>query len=257
MPIGRLIRKIQCHEALVDQRATEDGAEDRAEQHRDAEHGHHATDPLRTGGPGQDRHAERHQHAAAETLQDAEEDQHLERGRRRAEHGAGGEERDREEVEALRAEPVRGPAGQRDHAGEGQRVGGHRPGDLGGRGVELFLEGVQRDGDDGDVEDRHDRPQDDHAGHHQDALVELVGVLRLGGAGLGLGVGHPPTVLVASDNGVIVFAVACVTLTGGGASGQRVRRPGPRSGPGSDRARTAGPAAPPPRRASRAGCCGR
>ena len=62
----------------VDQGATDDRAEDRAEEHRDAEHGHHATDPLGAGGAGQDRHAERHQHAAAEALQDAEEDQHLE-----------------------------------------------------------------------------------------------------------------------------------------------------------------------------------
>ena len=40
MPIGTLIRKIQCQLACVDQPAAEDRAEDRAEQHRDAEDRH-------------------------------------------------------------------------------------------------------------------------------------------------------------------------------------------------------------------------
>ena len=76
----------------LDERAAEDRAEDRAEQHRDAEHGHHAADALGAGGAGQDRHAERHQHAAAEALEDPVEDQQLQRRGRRAQHGAGGEE---------------------------------------------------------------------------------------------------------------------------------------------------------------------
>ena len=68
-------------------------------------------------------------------------------------------------------------------------------------------------------------------------LSSLSELLRLGVAGLGLGVGHPTTVLVASDNDVILFAVACVTLTGGAGLGTRgVRRRGPRSAPGSGRA---------------------
>ena len=159
----------------VDQRAAEDRAEDRAEQHRDAEHGHHATDALGAGGAGQDRHAERHQHAAAEALQDAEEHQHLEAGGGRAEHRAGGEQQHGEQVEPLGAEAVGGPAGQRDDAGQGQRVAGHRPGDLGRGGVELALEGLERDGHDRDVEDGHDRAEDDDARDEEDVPVELVG----------------------------------------------------------------------------------
>ena len=68
----------------VDEPATEDRAEDRAEQHRHAEDRHHAAEPFRAGGPGQDRHAERHQHAAAETLHHAEGHEHLEALRGRA-----------------------------------------------------------------------------------------------------------------------------------------------------------------------------
>ena len=95
---------------------------------------------------------------------------------------------DGEQVEPLGAEAVGRPAGQRDDAGQGQRVAGHGPGDLGRGGVELALEGLERDGDDGDVEDGHDRAEDDDARDHQDVLVELVGVVRLVLAGLSLGV---------------------------------------------------------------------
>ena len=104
---------------------------------------------------------------------------------------------ERDHVEPLGAEPVGGPAGQRDHRGQRQRVGGHGPGD--GRvvlDVELGLERRQRDVDDGDVEDRHDRAEDDHAGDLEDGGVDLVGVLRGFGAGhrshpLGLTAGRP------------------------------------------------------------------
>ena len=175
MPIGRLIRKIQCQRGDVDQPAAQDRAEDRAEQHRDAEHRHHPADPLRAGRAGHDRHAQRHQHPAAEPLEHPERDQHLDAVGGGAEHRAGGEQRQREHVEPLGAEPVGRPAGQRDHRGEGQRVAGHRPGDLRRRGVEDLLEGGQRDADDGDVEDRHDRAEHHDAGDEQDVLVELVG----------------------------------------------------------------------------------
>ena len=111
----------------VDQPAAEDRAEDRAEQHRDADDRHHAADALRAGGAGQDRHAERHDHAAAEALEDAEADQRLGAPREAREHRAAHEEEDRGQVEALGAEAVGGPAGERDHRGERQRVAGHDP----------------------------------------------------------------------------------------------------------------------------------
>ena len=99
---------------------------------------------------------------------DAERDQRLDRPRRAAQHRAGDEQHQREHVEALGAEPVGRPAGQRDHRRQRQRVAGHRPrGDRVG-GVEGRLEGRQRDADDGDVEDRHDRAEHDDAGDLQD-----------------------------------------------------------------------------------------
>ena len=42
---------------------------------RDAQDGHQAADPLRTRRASHDRHAERHQHPAAQPLQDPETDQ--------------------------------------------------------------------------------------------------------------------------------------------------------------------------------------
>jgi hypothetical protein len=51
---------------VVDEPAAEDRAEDRPQQHRDADHGHHAPDAVDTGRAREDRHARRHDHAAAE-----------------------------------------------------------------------------------------------------------------------------------------------------------------------------------------------
>ena len=87
---------------------------------------------------------------------------------------AGGEEHHGGQVEPFGAEPVGGPAGERDDAREGQGVADHRPRDLRGGGVELVLEGLEGHRDDGDVEDGHDRAEHDHAGDDEDFLVELV-----------------------------------------------------------------------------------
>jgi hypothetical protein len=136
-------------------------AEDRAQQHRDAEDRHEAAHPLRAGRAGHDRHAEWHEHAAAEALQDPEGDEHADRARGRAQHRAEGEEQDGHHVEALGAEPVGRPAGHGDDRGEGEGVAGDGPRD-GGVGqrlpAERGLERAQGDVDDGDVENRHDRP---------------------------------------------------------------------------------------------------
>ena len=127
------MRKIQCQRHGVDEPAAEDGATDRAEQHRDAEDRHEAAHAGRARGLGHDRHAERHEQASTEALDDAEEDEHVDARRRGAEDRADGEEAEGEHVEALGAEAVGGPAGQRDDGGEGQRVGRDGPGDRGVR----------------------------------------------------------------------------------------------------------------------------
>ena len=54
--------------------------------------------------------------------------------------------------------------------------------------MEDGLEGVLGDSHDGDVEDRHDRTEDDDTGDEQHVLVEF-GVRRLGGFGVVIVVG--------------------------------------------------------------------
>ena len=130
-----------------------------------------------------------HEQSPTEPLQDPEEDEHADRVGRRAEGRARREERESEHVEPLRAEAVRGPAGQRDDGRERERVRRDRPRDGGVRkrvgrvGREHLDEGRQGDVDDGDVEDRHDRAEDDDAGHLEDGGVDLVRV-RLRSPGL-------------------------------------------------------------------------
>ena len=157
---------------VVDEPAAEDRAQDRAEQHRDADDAHHAADALRAGGAGEDRHAERHQHAAAEALQHAEGDQRLRRPGEARERRADEEEGDREHVEPLGAEAVGGPAGERDHGRQRERVAGRRPTGSSSAGVEVSRERVDGDVDDRHVEDRHDRAEHDDGGDEEQRAVE-------------------------------------------------------------------------------------
>ena len=92
MPIGRLTKKIQRQPACSTSRPPSDGAEDGGEHHRDADRAEHAAHVLWTGGAGEDDLADRHQHAAAEALEDAEDDQRVDRPREAAEHRAEREE---------------------------------------------------------------------------------------------------------------------------------------------------------------------
>ncbi len=168
----------------VDQDAAEDRTHDRAEQHRDAEDRHEAAHAVRAGGLGHDRHAERHQHAAAEALEHPEADEGFDVPRRRAQQRSDREQRDRRHVEALGAEPVGRPAGERDDRREREHVGrgGPRDGRVGERLVaarQLGLERRQCDVDDRDVEDRHDGAEHDDAGDLEELGCDLVAVVDL------------------------------------------------------------------------------
>ena len=68
-------KKIHRHEKLSTISPPITGPEDRAEQRRHADHAHHPPHPLRPRGLGQDRLPDRQDHAAAEPLDDPEEDQ--------------------------------------------------------------------------------------------------------------------------------------------------------------------------------------
>jgi hypothetical protein len=84
----------------------------------------------------------------------------------------------RDHVQPLGAEAVRGPAGQRDHRGQRQRVARRHPLDRRQGGLELLRQRVDRHVDDGHVEDRHDRAEhDDGRDEHQVAVQRRSGVL--------------------------------------------------------------------------------
>ena len=68
-----------------DEKPADHGAEDRCEKHGDAEHAHHAADPLWTGGLSHDRRPDRHDHPATDSLDDPEGDERLPRTRRHPE----------------------------------------------------------------------------------------------------------------------------------------------------------------------------
>ena len=137
MPTGTLTKKIALPADVLDEQAAERGAEDGGEDDRDADGAHDARHVARAGGLDEVDLADRDQHAAGEALQDARGDQRLERPGEPAERGAGGEEDERDDVEAAGAEAGGGPAGDRDDRGEGEHVAGHDPLDAVQRGVQV------------------------------------------------------------------------------------------------------------------------
>jgi hypothetical protein len=160
-------------QVLQDQ-AADDRPQDRR-QHRGHENdAHHAAHPFRPGDLSHDHLGDRHDHAAADALEDAEEDQRGARPGNPAEGRADREEEDRAEVDALGAEAARRPAGQWDDRGECQQVPGGDPLDLRQGGVKFATQGVEADVDDRRVEDRHRHPQDHDAGDLPDVWLYSV-----------------------------------------------------------------------------------
>ena len=106
----------------------------------------------------------------------------------RAQRRADREQHERGHVHALGAESPRRPPRHRDHGRQREQVAGHDPLDLGDRAVQVVPERPQRDVDDRRVEDRHDHPEDHHAGDLPDVGLDAVAGrasmrLRTGGGG--------------------------------------------------------------------------
>ena len=150
---------------IVGQPAAKRRADDRRDHDGNAEQRKSLAALLRREGIRKDRLRHRHHAAAAEPLQDTEQQQHVEVRRETAQHRACGEQRQADEEERLAAEPLREEAARRQADGVGHEIGGHHPGRLvlahahtagnvwqrhvGDRGVEHFHEGRERheDGD--------------------------------------------------------------------------------------------------------------
>ncbi len=107
-------------------------------------------------------------------------DQRLGRPRHARQRRAGEEEADRDDVQALGAEAVCRPAGERDHGGEREHVARRDPLDRGQGRVEVLGQGVDRDVDDRRVEDRHERADhDDGRDADQRAVKDLLARWRV------------------------------------------------------------------------------
>ena len=159
----------------LDQPTTEDRATDGAEQHRDSENCHDATDAVRTGGPGHDGHTERHQHAAAEALEHTEADERGDVPRHRTGDRTEHEQHQGRHVEALGAETVGSPTGNRNDRRQSEGVGRHRPRDGGVRSFEVLGKSGERDAHHGYVENRHDGAEHHHGSDLEDRPVKFVG----------------------------------------------------------------------------------
>ena len=156
--------------------AAEHGPDRRREQHRDAEDPH---DPSHVLGPDRshdDGHADRHQHAAAESLQHAEE-----RPARAASaatpHAIDASVNSAMVTRYRRFVPKRSrrPSGHRNDRALREHVPGHDPRDVRvGAGLEVGLQRRDRDVDDRRVEDRHDRAEQ-HDAERDPLVVEASG----------------------------------------------------------------------------------
>jgi hypothetical protein len=156
---------------VVDDQAADHRSEHRSHEHGHADDAHHAADALGAGRLGQQDHADRHDHAAADALHDAEGDQRGQVPGQAAEDRAGDEEDDRGQPHAAGAEALGGPAGERDDHGQGEQVAGGHPLHVIERGVEVDAQRLQGDVDDRGVEDRHDRA--DHDDGRDDGEVAI------------------------------------------------------------------------------------
>ncbi len=155
---------------VLDEPATEDRPHGRRDEHRHTEDAHHPAHVLGSDGLQDDGHADRHQHAPADALDNPEEDQLAEVLRDPAEHRRNGEGHHRDQVEPLGSPAVGRPAGERDHGPLGEKVAGDDPRDVRvAARVQVMLQGGDGDVDDRRVEDRHDR-----AGQHDRKRHPLV-----------------------------------------------------------------------------------
>ena len=146
---------------LVGQVAADGGPEDRAEDEADAPHRHGEPALMEREDLPEDRLRERNDRAAAETLEDARDDQRGEVGRRTGQERADHEQRGADEEEPLAAEQADQPAGGRNDHGVGGEVRRDHPRHLVQSRRQRALQVRQDHVGHAGVEDLHE-------GHHHD-----------------------------------------------------------------------------------------
>ncbi len=149
---------------IVGQPAAERRPDHRRDHHGDAEQREGLAALFRREGSRQDRLRDRHHAAAAEALQDAEQQQRLQIPGKSAQHRAHGEQRQADQEEALAAEQPGEEAAGRQGDGVGDQIGGHHPGRLVLADPHAAGDVGQRHVGDGGVEHLHEGGERDHDG---------------------------------------------------------------------------------------------
>jgi hypothetical protein len=159
---------------LAQDQATKDRTEDRPEQRRQADQGHHPAEVAVARGVDQQGLQDGQHQATADALQHPEGDERLDVPRQAREDRPDHEEGQRTHPGLLGAEAIHRPATDRDHHRERQHVGADDPLRRRHRSVHLARKRVDRDVDDRRVEhDRH-RPGDEDDGKLQEGRVQPV-----------------------------------------------------------------------------------
>lgn len=122
-------------------------------------------EPDWPGRADQDDLAYREQSSAANALEDPEADQLREGAGQAASRRSQGEHDDGADEHPSRPEPVSRPSAHGNHGPEAEQVTGDNPLDAIDGGVQVVGKGLQRNVDDGGVEDSHDAAEGD-GGHH-------------------------------------------------------------------------------------------
>ena len=169
MPIGHVDEEHPAPGEVGDQEAA---------QHRSDRGGHGGAEgedagrphPLgRREDPVEHGHPDGGHHAAARTLDDAEQHQLGHVLGHAAQRRADGEDDDGGQEDPLATEAVSQPARRRDEDGQAHQVGDHDTVDSGGGDVEVAADGGERDVHDRDVHDVHE-----HRRHEHDADGDLL-----------------------------------------------------------------------------------
>jgi hypothetical protein len=150
---------------LAQDHAADDRTEDRPEQSRKADQGHHLPEVARACGIDEQSLEDGQHQATADALQHPESDQDLDVPGQAREHRPDREQGESAHPGLLGAEAIHGPGADRDYHRERQHVGADDPLGRRHRRVQLSRQCVDRHIDDGRVE--HDRHRPDEQGHRK------------------------------------------------------------------------------------------
>ena len=160
--------KVDEEDPLPAEAVHEQASGERPDEHGDpggrSPQAHRGAAALGREGAGDDGHRLRGHECGTQALDRAEDDQHLEGSRQATAQGCEREDREADEVDALRSESITQTAGDQQGHGVRQEVGRRDPHDVvevvGGR-VEGRLDGGVGHRDDGGVDQDHEEPDDE------------------------------------------------------------------------------------------------